>query len=305
MSPDRDGAVATVGSFDGLHRGHWAVLEQTAARAKALGVPALLVTFEPHPLQIVNPDAAPPLLTSLEERLELLAQSPIDRVAVLRFTPALAQLSPDAFVSEVLLGRFAVRALVTGYDHGFGRRRAGTVELLTRLGREHGFGVDRVEPMLISGQPVSSGRLRTAVASGDLERVAVGLGRRYGAIGRVARGAGRGRSIGVPTINVQLPEPRKLLPPDGVYAGWVEWQEGRHEAMMNLGPRPTFGERGRMLEAHLFDFDGDLYGAVVKVEWATRIRAVQRFEGPRALAEQLASDARAARRALTAMPTSD
>jgi riboflavin kinase/FMN adenylyltransferase len=305
MSAAPDGAVATVGSFDGLHRGHWSVLEKTGERARALGVPALLVTFEPHPLEVVNPEVAPRLLTSLAERLELLAQSPIDRVAVLPFTPELARLAPEAFVTEILLSRFAIRALVTGHDHGFGRRRKGNVDLLVRLGREHGFGVHRVDPMQVRGRPVSSARIRDAVASGDLEGAAAGLGRRYSAIGRVARGAGRGRGLGVPTINVHLPDPRKLLPPDGVYAGWVEWRGGRHQAMMNVGPRPTFGEHARVLEAHLFEFNGDLYDAPVKIEWATRLRAVRAFDDPAALAAQLASDARAARRALTATPTSD
>jgi len=299
------GFVATVGSFDGLHRGHWQVLVTTAARAEALEAPSLLVTFDPHPLEVVNPARAPRLLTTASERLELLAQSPIDHVAVVEFTPAVAALAPEAFVSDILLGRFDIRGLVVGHDHRFGRHREGNIETLRALGVERGFAVSSVPPVLVSGEPVSSGRIRDAVARGELARAREGLGRRYSATGRVRRGAGRGRGLGVPTINVRLPDRRKLLPPDGVYAGWVEWAGGRRQAMMNLGPRPTFGEDGRVLEAHLFDFDGNLYGALVKIEWERRLRAVQAFEGPAALAAQLEADARAARRALTAATPGD
>ena len=305
MSAGGPGLVATVGSFDGLHRGHWEVLRTTAEHAGALGAASLLVTFEPHPLAVVNPTLAPPLLTTPIERWELLAQSPIDRVAVVGFTPAVASLSPDAFVHEILLGRFGIRALVVGHDHRFGRRREGNVETLRRLGARSGFAVHSVPPVLMGGQPVSSGRIRDAVAGGDLMAAAEGLGRRYSAVGRVQPGAGRGRVLGVPTINLRLPDARKLLPPDGVYAGWVEWPGGRRQAMMNLGPRPTFGEHGRALEAHLFDFEGDLYGSLVKMEWVARLRAVRRFAGPDELAAQLAVDAHAARRALTATTIGD
>jgi len=300
-----DGFVATVGSFDGLHRGHWEVLVSVAERARALGAPSLLVTFEPHPLEVVNPAVAPRLLTTTEERLELLAQSPIDCVTVVAFTRSLAELRADAFVNHILVGRFGIRGLVVGHDHGFGRHREGNIDTLRQLGERAGFEVLEVPPVLVSGQPVSSGRIRDAVARGELTRAREGLGRRYSAVGRVERGAGRGRGLGVPTINVRLPDGRKLLPPDGVYAGWVEWVGGRRQAMMNLGPRPTFGEEGRVLEAHLFDFDGDLYDALVKVEWETRLRAVRAFEGPAALAAQLAADAQAARRALTAATPGD
>ena len=292
--------ILTVGTFDGVHRGHWAVLEEIARRAAACGGRSVLVTFEPHPLEVVNPAAAPQLLTVGDEKRAVLAESPVDHVVFLPFTPALAALPPERFVREQLRGRFDVRELVIGYDHGFGRGRSGDLELLRRIGREDGFAVDVVPAVTVDGHPVSSTAIRRAVAGGDLVGAARGLGRRYAVTGRVEAGAGRGRGLGVPTANLAPPPPKKLLPPDGVYAAYVAWGGERHGAMLNLGPRPTFGEAGRKLEAHLFDFTGDLLGATITVEFVRRIRDVMRFDSPAALAAQLGRDRAEARRALTA-----
>lgn len=294
----RGGTVLTVGTFDGVHRGHWAVLVEIARRASESARRSLLVTFEPHPLAVVNPEAAPRVLTTPLEKREILAQSGVDIAVFLPFTQALAQLEPEGFV-DVLRGRFGMEELVIGHDHGFGRGRRGDVELLRRLGARDGFGVDVVEEIGVSGRPVSSTAIRRAVAGGDLAQAEAWLGRRYAAVGTVARGAGRGRRLGVPTINVTVDDQRKLLPPDGVYAVWVEWSGGRRPGMLNQGPRPTFGDQRRGLEIHLFEFDGDLYGALVKVEWVERLRDTRPFATADALARQLAEDAERARRALT------
>ncbi len=291
--------VATVGTFDGVHRGHWAVLEEIARRAAARGGTSLLVTFDPHPLEVVNPQAAPLLLTTPEEKRLILAQSPLDRVAFVPFTHALAELTPERFVREVLEAEFGVAELVIGYDHGFGRGRSGDVTFLRELGSRDGFAVDVVPAVLIDGRPVSSTGVRRAVAGGDLDSAAHALGRPYAVTGAVVRGAERGRSLGVPTVNLAPPHPRKLLPPDGVYAVRVWWRGGSHGAMANLGPRPTFGEAARMLEAHLFDFAGDLYGETVTVEFVRRLRDVMRFESREALQRQLELDRREAAAALT------
>jgi riboflavin kinase / FMN adenylyltransferase len=301
-SGKKRGTVLTVGSFDGVHRGHWAVLEEIARRARAGGRTSLLVTFEPHPLEVVNPPAAPPLLTLPEERLEILAQSGVDSVAVVPFTRALSQLTPAEFVREVLLGQYAMEDLVIGYDHGFGRGREGDVEVLRRLGQELGFGVDVVPAKMDEGRAISSSLIRRAVAGGDLDSAARWLGRPYSVTGVVQRGAGRGRTIGIPTINLAPPPPRKLLPPDGVYAAWVEWRGGRAGGMMNQGPRPTFGVDQRALEVHLFDFAGDLYGEQVKIQWVRRLRDVQAFPSREALVEQLSRDRDAAVAALSGGP---
>jgi riboflavin kinase/FMN adenylyltransferase len=297
--PLGQGAVVTVGSFDGVHRGHRAVLDEIARRASATGRRSLLVTFEPHPMEVVNPAAAPPRLTTPEERQEILAQSPLDYVAVLRFDEALRALSPEAFVRQVLLGRFAMRELVIGPDHGFGRGRSGDVATLRALGAALGFPVDVVPPVEDGGVGiVSSSRIREAVAAGDLGGAARMLGRPYSLSGPVVSGAGRGRTVGMPTANLAVP-PRKVLPPDGVYAVQVEWPGGRSAGMMNQGPRPTVADPERSIEIHLFEFTGDLYGARVRVEWVAWLRAGRRFESLEALRSQLEQDRRDAMARLT------
>jgi riboflavin kinase/FMN adenylyltransferase len=295
--------VVTVGTFDGVHRGHWAVLEEIARRARASGRTSVLVTFEPHPLEVVNPQAAPPLLTLPDEKRLILAQSAVDRVAFLPFTEELRDYPPERFVREILESRFAMAELVIGHDHGFGRERAGDVALLRRIGETDGFAVDVVAAVqLPDGRPISSSLIRRAVAGGDLETAAAALGRPYAVSGVVVPGAGRGRVMGVPTINVAPPSPRKLLPPDGVYAARVAWRRGAHGAMVNLGGRPTFEDHRRALEAHLFGFGGDLYGEIVTVDFVRRLRDVVRFASPDALRDQLARDREAALAALSGEP---
>jgi riboflavin kinase/FMN adenylyltransferase len=295
-----NGSTVTVGSFDGVHLGHQAVLREIDRRARAAGRASVLVTFDPHPLEVVNPGAAPPLLTTGPERLEILALSPLDYVLLVRFDRHLAGLTPEEFVQEVLLERCALRELVIGHDHGFGRGRSGDVETLRRLGASHGFEVDVVPPVDFGGQHVSSSRIRRAVAGGDLTTAGAMLGRRYGVVGRVGEGEKRGRLLGVPTINLFELPPRKLLPPDGVYAVRVEWRGGSAGGMMNQGPRPTFQDGRRILEAHIFDFEGDLYGEWVRIEWIERLRDIHRFGSVEQLKQQLERDRARAVAALAA-----
>jgi riboflavin kinase / FMN adenylyltransferase len=302
--------VATVGTFDGVHRGHQAVVAEVVRRARAGGrgegggLASLIVTFDPHPLEVLNPPAAPRLLTLPDEKRELLAGLGLDRIELLPFTPELARLSPEEFIRRVLRAEHGMQQLVLGYDHAFGRGRTGDVELVRRLAREDGFAVDVVDAVRDDGQPISSSLIRTAVAHGDLAAAERWLGRRYILKGVVERGAGRGRTIGIPTINLAPPDERKLLPPDGVYAVWVavgkrETGNGkRYGGMMNQGPRPTFGIAARALEIHLFDFAGELYGESVSVEWVRRLRDVQTFPSRQALVEQIERDAALARQVL-------
>ena len=292
------GSIVTVGSFDGVHLGHRAVLGEIARRGRDAGLRSVLVTFDPHPLEVVNPPAAPPLLTVGVERLEILAQQTLDEVRLLHFDRRIAALAPEEFVREILLERCGMRALVIGHDHGFGRGRSGDVNTLRRLGAEHGFAVDVVAPVDRGEQRVSSSLIRRAVAGGDLDTAQVLLGRPYSVSGVVQRGAQRGRTIGVPTINLAPPPARKLLPPDGVYAVMVETPRGRYGGMLNQGTRPTFVELTRTLEAHLFGFDGDLYDRPVRIDWIRRIRDVRRFASAEDLTAQLARDRASAEAAL-------
>ena len=284
------GTVVTVGSFDGVHLGHQAVLQEIARRAEAAGRESVLVTFEPHPLEVVNPQAAPPLLTTGPERREVLAQTPLDLAYFLRFDRQVAGMSPEEFVRVVLLERCGMRELVIGHDHGFGRGRSGDVETLRQLGAIHGFDVDVVAPVDFGDQHVSSSRVRRAVAGGDLASAARMLGRPYTVSGVVGHGAGRGRQIGVPTINLTDVPPQKLLPPDGIYAVEVEWRGGRVGGMMHQGPRPTFADGRRTQEANLFDFEGDLYGEWVRITWVKRLRDIEHFASVEQLKEQMERD---------------
>ena len=300
LPPHVDGAIITVGTFDGVHLGHRDVVEKLVRRSRAVGLPSVLVTFEPHPLEIVNPAAAPLLLTMREEKLEVLAETGIDYLAVVPFTEILAGFSAEAFVEHVLRRRFRLRELLIGHDHGFGRQRAGNVAVLQELGERDGFRVDVVDAVATpDGQSVSSTSIRRAVAGGDLARAAQSLGRPYSLSGRVIPGAQRGRSIGFPTLNLGPPPQRKLLPPEGVYAVRVQTPDGPCGGMMNLGPRPTFEDAITSIEAHLFDTAGDYYGAQVRIDFVSRLRATRKFASAEQLSRQLQHDERDARSALT------
>jgi riboflavin kinase / FMN adenylyltransferase len=294
------GSVATVGTFDGVHLGHRDILHRLHDRSNALDLPAVVITFRPHPLDVVNPAAAPMLLTPESEQLDALADSGPLSVVVLPFTTGLARYSAEAFVSDLLVERYHVRELVIGYDHGIGRGRQGDADLLRAIGERCGFGVDVMPPTLdAAGAPISSSAIRTSIAHGDLERARRSLGRTYGFRGVVVPGAQRGRELGYPTLNVALLSARKLLPPEGVYAVRAQTVRGSFGGMMNLGSRPTFGEFDRTLEVHLFDASGDWYGEAVSVELIRRLRNTTRFTSVEALVAQLRADAAEARLALT------
>jgi riboflavin kinase / FMN adenylyltransferase len=297
-----DATVLTVGAFDGVHCGHQDVLARLTARASEVARASLLVTFDPHPREVIDPEGAPPLLTTREEKLALLESTGLDYVAIVPFTAELARWSATEFVDRMLIERFRLAELLVGHDHAFGRDRQGDLALLRSLGASRGFRVDPVPPVLTdSGEAVSSTVVRRAIASHDLESARALLGRWYSLRGAVVAGAARGRLLGFPTINVEVDSPRKLLPPDGVYAVQVVGSRGRFDGMMNLGGRPTFGEERRTLEVHMFDVDGDFYGDRVDIAFVARLRDTVRFPNPEALVAQLHRDADAARRALTAL----
>ena len=300
LPPTVHGTFVTVGTFDGLHLGHQDVLGRLVRRARASGLHSLLVTFEPHPLELVRPADAPPLLTTHDEKLEVLAEVGLDYVAVVPFTPALAALDAEQFVRRVLLERYRMHELLVGYDHRFGHGRSGDADLLRGLGERLGFGIDVVRPVQVGAErPVSSTLVRRAVAAGDLEGAARMLGRPYAVVGRVEHGMARGRGLGFRTLNLGAPPARKLLPPEGVYAVRAVMPDGVFGGMMNLGPRPTFGDARVSLEAHLFDVERDWYGASARLEFVARLRDTVRFGDADALVRQLRADEVAARGALT------
>jgi riboflavin kinase/FMN adenylyltransferase len=297
------GSVVTIGAYDGVHTGHRALIEEVRGLAATRGCATAVVTFDKHPAMVVRPDSAPKLLTDLEQKLELLAETGVDCTLVVHFDEARAHESAEDFVEEVLVGALHARAVVVGHDFHFGHGRRGNVELLTTLGREHGFDVLGLtlfdDP---AGQaPVSSTRIRELLQAGHVEEAAALLGRPHEVRGTVVRGDGRGGpELGYPTANVAVPGEIQL-PGDGIYAGWYERPDGSvHAAAISLGRRPTFYEEGGdlLLEAYLLDFTGDLYGERAKVRFVARLRGEQRFDSVEALIAQMGQDVEATRAAL-------
>lgn len=284
------GAVVTVGTFDGVHRGHRAVLDEIRRRAEAAALRSVLVTFDPHPLAVVRPQAAPGLLTTPREKREILAETGIDVAVFLAFTPALSRYSPRRFVEEILVGRLDVRQLVIGYDHGFGRGREGDAHTLQALGGEFGFSVDVVPAVSLDTETVSSTRVRAAIAQGEVAAAMEPLGRGYPLIGRVEPGDGRGRQLGFPTANLGSIPADKLVPAEGVYAVWANLPTGVHPGALHVGPRPTFPGARPSIELHVLDFEGDLYGSWIRVDFVQRIRGIAAFDSVDALVERMRAD---------------
>jgi len=298
--PADRGTIITVGTFDGVHRGHWRVLQEIRRRAAQTGRRSVLLTFHPHPLRIVRPEHAPRLLTTPLEKKEILAESGVDWAVFLPFTPVLAGYSPSRFVEEILVRRLAVEELVIGYDHGFGRGRSGDVETLREIGQQMGFAVDVVPPVEVDGEPISSSRIRKAIEACDLDRARAGLGRPYSFRGLVVRGEGRGRTLGFPTANLVVASSEKLVPPPGIYAVRGILNRGTHGGALHVGPRPTFRGSPPTIELHLIDFDADLYGEEIRVDLIRYLREVRPFGSVEALVGQMNDDVDLAREVLAA-----
>jgi riboflavin kinase/FMN adenylyltransferase len=282
-----------IGNFDGVHLGHAALLAEARRRAERDGGPSAVLTFTPHPARLFAPDRAPPLITSLERRLELLAEAGIDVAIVEPFTRAFAALDAPAFVQEVLARQLGARDVIVGYDFSFGRDRAGTVAVLRELGAAAGVGVAVIPPVAVDGVPCSSTRIRQLVSAGDTVAAARLLGRPFEIEGAVARGAGRGRGLGFPTANV-VPE-GELRPKLGIYAARALILDGplagqRHLAALSVGTNPQFSGGAVTIEAYLLDFDGDLYDRRLRIEVGERLRDERRFESIDALIAQIRAD---------------
>lgn len=295
LPPDVRETVVTVGTFDGVHRGHHAVLEEIGERARRRDCRSVLVTFDRHPLTVVRPEAAPPLLTTPDEKKAILAQSGLDYVAFLPFTWTLSRYTPEEFIRLVLLGRFRVGELVIGHDHGFGRSRSGSIDTARRLGTELGFDVDVVAAVSVGDETISSTKIREAVAEGDVVRAARGLGRPYSFRGPVVHGMGRGRDLGFPTANIDAPGGRKLLPREGIYAVRASLRDEIRNGLLHLGPRPTFAGSPPSIELYLLDFDRDIYGERVQIDFLERLRDVEPFASAAELVAQMRRDERRAR----------
>jgi len=294
LHPRHRGCTATIGNFDGVHLGHQAVLGQLSEHAEMLRLPVTVIMFEPQPREYFTPERVPPRLTRLREKLEALRRFGVDRVLCLRFGDFLANLLPEEFIRIILLEGLAVKYLVVGDDFRFGRDRAGNFTLLERAGAAHGFPVVNMHTFNIDGERVSSTRVREALAAGDLAAAESLLGRPYRMSGRVAHGDKRGRTIGFPTANIFLH--RSATPVQGVFVVELFGVEGEPvRGVANVGNRPTVDGTRSLLEVHLFDFNRDIYGRHVQVDFLHKIRGERRFESIDALRRQIEDDATKAR----------
>jgi riboflavin kinase / FMN adenylyltransferase len=296
--------VVTIGMYDGVHRGHQHLISTAVARAQALGRPSLLLTFDPHPSEVVRPGSHPPILTSPDRKAELVAGLGVDAMCVLPFTHEFSKMTPEAFTHTVLVQHLYAAQVVVGRNFTYGHKAAGTVESLAADGRRFGFGVEGVDLTSVGSAPdlsgdgevtISSTYIRACVAAGDMASAALALGRPHRVDGVVVRGDRRGRELGYPTANVETPA-HTAVPADGVYAGRLVLRDrlgvsrSSHPAAISVGSNPTFSGARRTVEAYLLDFEGDLYGEHVGVEFVQRLRPMLAFDGVPSLLAAMADD---------------
>jgi riboflavin kinase / FMN adenylyltransferase len=294
-------SVVTIGEFDGVHRGHQRVISMAMQSGADLGLPVVVITFDPHPAEVIRPGSHPPLLGTTRRRAELLAGLGVEAVCVLPFTYEFSQLGPDEFVRAVLVDRLHARRVVVGENFRFGHRAAGDVALLADLGEKYDFTAEGVPLLADDGVTISSSGIRAELAAGDAAGASRDLGRPHRVEGVVVRGQQRGRALGFPTANLEVP-PRMVVPADGVYAGWLARLDGegreaeRWPAAISVGTNPTFDGREQTVEAYALDRDDlDLYGVHAAVDFVARLRGMVRFESAAALAEQMHHDVDEAR----------
>lgn len=294
--PSFRNAVLTIGTFDGVHRGHAIILDRVNELARARGGESVLVTFHPHPRFVLNPgDNSLQLLNTIDEKLEQLEKSGLDHVVVTPFDKRFSQQLAIQYVKDFLVGHFRPDVIVIGYDHRFGKDRSGGIDLLREYSEVFGYQVEEISRQMVDDIAVSSTKIRTALHDGAVETANHLLGHRYTLRGVVTKGAGIGRQIGFPTANLHVSPGYKLVPGTGVYAVSVTIDGERHGGMLNIGYRPTFEGTDKTVEVHLFDFDRAIYGERVELGFVARIRNEQPFDGPGALVEQLRADEQTAR----------
>lgn len=292
----RGGAVA-IGNFDGVHLGHARIIERLIGQARRVGGPALVFTFDPHPVRLLRPELAPPPLTWTDRKAQLLADLGVDTIIAYPTDQELLGLTDREFFDQVVRGRLAAKAMVEGPNFFFGHNRMGTIEVLRKLTSEAGLVLEIVEPVIVEGEIVSSSRVRTLLAAGRVDEARRMLTQPYRIRGMVTHGAGRGARIGFPTANLEAVD--TLLPGEGIYAGFALAAGQRWPAAISIGPNPTFGEHALKVEVHLIGFHAPLYGEPLEVDFISRLRDVRSFSGVPELQEQISCDVAEARRLLS------
>ncbi|WP_460725910.1 bifunctional riboflavin kinase/FAD synthetase [Nocardia heshunensis] len=304
MPADWGRCVLTIGVFDGVHRGHAQLISRAVKSAAVRGVPSVLMTFDPHPLDVVRPGSHPAQLSTLHRRMELVEELGIDVFVVMPFTRDFMKLTPQEYVEELLVDRLHVSEVVVGDNFTFGKQAAGTLDTMRELGREHGFDVDGVQLLGEHAVTFSSTYIRGCLGDGNVGAAAEALGRPHRVEGVVVHGDGRGKGLGFPTANV-APTMHAAIPADGVYAGWFTVLEPgdalageRHMAAISVGTNPTFDGRNRTVEPHILDFDADLYGKHVAVDFVEQLRGMRKFDSIEDLVEAIGKDVDQARKVL-------
>lgn len=294
--PRQDGTAVTIGTFDGVHRGHRLIIDGLLARRDELEGRGLVITFHPHPQELLRKTGeSVPILTTIEERIAEMERLGVDAMAVVRFTQELAD-TPWQQFCDMLIDRIGLAEFVVGHDHAFGKGRQGNAEALKGYGGERGFGVTEIGPLLAGEETISSTKIRRALLAGDLDKATDYLGRFYAIEGTVVRGDGRGRTLGIPTANIRPNDPAKLIPMNGVYCVRLTVDGESYNGMANIGVRPTFTDATeRTIEANLFDFDRDIYERSVTLEFRKFVRSEQKFASGQEFLEQLEKDRQACR----------
>jgi len=282
--------TVTLGTFDGVHIGHRYILGKVIAHAEKSGAESAVATFDRHPASVIDPAGTPPLLTTLDEKLGIFEKIGIDLVYVITFTEEMSRLTAERFVKEYLLDSLGMSHFIVGYDHGFGKDRRGSSKVLNELARKYDFTLEIQNPVIHDGIIVNSSTIRTNIKEGRVDLASELLGEDYSFRGKVVRGHGIGKKLGVPTANIAPLDAEKIIPSEGVYAGWIRvGKESRH-ALICIGTRPTFDDYRVSIEVHIPDYDETLYGKAVRIGFTRRLRNIEKFDSPDALVRQIRRD---------------
>ena len=282
--------VATLGTFDGVHIGHRHILNRVVTRAKKTGVKAVVLTFDCHPVSIIKPGFSPKLLTTLDEKLVIFESTGIDITFVLTFTKHIANMTADQFIKEYLIDCLGMNYFVVGYDHSLGKDRAASSDKLQEYSQKLNFNLEIVQPIKREGIIVNSSTIRNHVMQGRIDLASVLLGEDYSFLGQVVEGRGIGKEIGFPTANIVPINSGKIIPANGVYAGWIEIEHEKRYAVINIGPKPTFDVKEELIEIHIPDYEINLYNKILRIGFVRKLRNIEKFESKQALIQQIKND---------------
>jgi riboflavin kinase / FMN adenylyltransferase len=290
-------SVVTVGSFDGLHLGHLKIINKVLDLSKQTNGNSFVITFEPHPRIVLSQNYDMKILTSLDEKKKILERAGIENLMVINFTKEFSQFTSDEFIKKIIVEKIGALHMIIGHDHKFGRDRLGNEQKLIDVGKSNNFDVTAVAPEMLDGEIISSTKIRTALSEGDIEKVNLMLGRKYSLTGKIVIGAQRGRLLGFPTANTKLFEEKKAVPMNGVYVVECWLENEKHFGIMNIGYRPTFENKHELvLETHILNFNRDIYGQTLRIEFLKRLRDEKKFESKESLIHQIELDKKTAQK---------